>query len=79
MLTVWNWPPDRIWVMALAMEGFSATQSHLTIAPSGSGGLYDDVRHSLPLQPRREDDRAWPRTRGSALGMAFLHGTSAPD
>lgn len=49
MLTVWNWPPDRIWVMALAMEGFSATQSHLTIAPSGSGGLYDDVRHSPPF------------------------------
>ena len=65
--------------MALAMEGFSATQSHLTIAPSGSGGLYDDVRHLQPLQPHREVDLACPGTKGSALGTAFLSGTSVSD
>lgn len=27
--TVVNWPPERIWLIDLAIEGFSATQSTL--------------------------------------------------
>lgn len=29
--TVLNWPPERIWVIDLEMEGFSATQRYLTM------------------------------------------------